>query len=30
MSFACIPVIVLLPSQLLLFIEIFKSTVLSN
>ncbi|MCI09567.1 ankyrin repeat-containing protein, partial [Trifolium medium] len=30
MSFACIPVIVLLPSQLRLFIEIFKSMVLSN
>ncbi|KAI5438159.1 hypothetical protein KIW84_024050, partial [Lathyrus oleraceus] len=30
MSFASIPVIVLVPSQLRLFIEIFKSTVLSN
>jgi hypothetical protein len=30
MSFASIPVIVLVPSQLRLFIEIFKSTVLAN
>ncbi|CAI8588243.1 unnamed protein product [Vicia faba] len=30
MSFAIIPVIVLVPSQLKLFIEIFKSTVLSS
>ncbi|MCH83845.1 ankyrin repeat-containing protein [Trifolium medium] len=30
MSFASIPIIVLVPSQLRLFIEIFKSTVLSN
>ncbi|RHN54759.1 putative ankyrin repeat-containing domain, PGG domain-containing protein [Medicago truncatula] len=30
MSFASVPVIVLVPSQLRLFLEIFKSTVLSN
>jgi len=30
MSFATVPVIVLVPSQLRLFLEIFKSTVLSN
>lgn len=30
MSFACVPVVVLVPSQMRLFLEIFQSTILSN